>query len=65
MQYGIIEPPSVMQDVTLILTVILCFILIVLAIWFAVGASYVPALFSMAGAVFIIWVIGAIKGAFK
>ncbi|MBN1861677.1 MAG: hypothetical protein JW840_09485 [Candidatus Thermoplasmatota archaeon] len=44
------------------LTVVLCFILIMLAIWFATNRSYVPAFFSMAGAGFIIWVIGAIKG---
>lgn len=62
MQQGIIEPPSVMQDATTMLTVVLCFILIMLAIWFATNRSYVPAFFSMAGAGFIIWVIGAIKG---
>jgi len=53
------------QDFTLILTVILCFILIILSIWFAVNASLVPAFFSMVGAAFIIWVIGAIKGALR
>jgi len=61
----VIEPPSVLQDATTILTVILCFILIILAIWFATSRSYVPAFFSMVGAAFIIWVIGAIKGAFR
>lgn len=65
MQYGIIEPPSMIQDFTLILTVILCFILIILSIWFAVNASLVPAFFSMVGAAFIIWIIGAIKGALR
>jgi len=65
MQYGIIEPPSEMQDIALIITIIFCFILILLAIWFAVNSSFVPAFFSMAGAAFIIWVIFAIKGTFR
>ncbi|MFA5102738.1 MAG: hypothetical protein WC525_06250 [Candidatus Thermoplasmatota archaeon] len=61
----VIEPPSLMQEATTMLTVLLCFILILLAVWFATSHSYVPAFFSMAGAGFIIWVIGAIKGAFR
>jgi hypothetical protein len=65
MQYGIIEPPSELQDFTLILTVILCFVLIVIAIWLSLQGLIVPAFFSMVGAGFIIWVIGAIKGAFR
>ena len=65
MQYGIIEPPSELQDFTVILTVILCFILIVIGVWLALQNMIIPALFSMVGAGFIIWVIGAMKGAFR
>ena len=65
MQYGIIEPPSVLQDITLVITIILCFILIIIAIWLSLQSLFVPAFFSMVGAGFIIWIIGAIKGAFK
>ena len=65
MQYGVIEPPSELQDFTLILTVILCFVLIVIAIWLSLQNLMIPAFFSMVGAGFIIWVIGAIKGAFR
>ena len=65
MQYGIIEPPSVLQDFTLILTVILCFVLIVLAIWLSLQNQMMPAIISLIGAGFLIWIIGAIKGAFR
>ena len=65
MQYGIIEPPSELQDVTVILTVILCFILIIISIWLSLQNLMIPAFFSLVGAVFIIFVIGAIKGAFR
>ena len=65
MQYGIIEPPSELQDITLILTVILCFILIIIAIWLSLQELMIPAFFSMVGAGLIIWIIGAMKGAFR
>jgi hypothetical protein len=65
MQYGIIEPPSVLQDFTLILTVILSFVLIVLAIWLSLQNQMIPAIFSLIGAGFLIWIIGAMKGAFR
>jgi len=65
MQNGIIEPPSELQDIALILTIIICFILILLGIWFAMQHSLGPAFFSMTGAVFIVLVIWAMKGVFK
>jgi uncharacterized membrane protein (DUF373 family) len=61
----IIEPPSEMQDIALILTIVLCFVLILLAIWFACQHSLGPAFFSMTGAVFIVLVIWAMKGVFR
>ena len=65
MNNGIIEPPSELQDIALILSIILCFVLILLAIWFACQHSLGPAFFSMTGAVFIVLVIWALKGVFK
>jgi uncharacterized membrane protein (DUF373 family) len=54
-----------MQDIALILTIVLCFVLILLAIWFACQHSLGPAFFSMTGAVFIVLVIWAMKGVFR
>ena len=62
---GIIEPPSELQDISLILTIILCFILILLGVYFAVQHSLGPAFFSMTGAVFLVLVIWAVKGVFR
>lgn len=61
----IIETPSEMQDIALVLAIVLCFILILIAIWFACQHSLGPAFFSMTGAVFIVLVIWAMKGVFR
>jgi uncharacterized membrane protein (DUF373 family) len=61
----IIEPPSELQDIALILSIILCFVLILVAIWFVSQHSLGPAFFSMTGAAFIVFVIWALKGAFR
>ena len=65
MPADIIEPPSELYDITLLLSVILSFVLIIIAIWFAVGKSYVPAFFSMTGVAMLVLIIGALKGVFK
>lgn len=64
MPYGIIEPPSEWQDITVILSIILCFILIVISIWFAMQFSLIPAVFSIIGALFIIKIIRVMRGAY-
>lgn len=61
----IIEPPSEIQDMALILSICLCFVLILLAIWFITSHSIGSAFFSMTGAAFIVLVIWAIKGVFR
>jgi hypothetical protein len=63
MPLGFIEPPSEWQDITIILSIILCFILIVIAIWFAMQLALFPAIFSIVGALFIIKIIRAMRGA--
>ena len=61
----IIEPPSELQDIALILTICLTFVLVLLAVWFATQHFLAPAFFSMTGAVFIVLVIWAMKGVFR
>lgn len=61
----IIEPASELQDIALILAICLCFVLILFAVFFAVNHSLGPAFFSMTGAMFIVFVIWAMKGAFR
>lgn len=61
----IIEPPSELQDIALLLTICLCFVLILLAVWFSLQHSLGPAFFSMAGAVFLVLIIWAVKGVFR
>ena len=62
MPYGIIEAPSSLRDITTILTVVLCFICVILAIWLTLHGSIFPALFSIIGAWFMIYLIRAMKG---
>lgn len=62
---GVIEVPSELQDIALIISIFLCFALVLLAVWFACHESLGPAFFSMTGAVFIVLVIWAIKGVFR
>jgi len=62
---GIIEPASELQDIALIIALLLCFILILLAVWFACHRSVSPALLSMTGAAFMALIIWAMKGVFK
>lgn len=45
-----------------IVTITLCFILIIISIWFATDFSILPAIFSIIGALFIIKVLRAIRG---
>jgi hypothetical protein len=63
MPLGFIEPPSEWQDITVILSIILCFILILISIWFAMQFAILPAIFSIVGALFIIKIIRAMRGA--
>lgn len=61
----IIEPGSELQDMALLIAVVLCFVLVLLAIWFATKSDLGPAFFSMTGAAFLVFVVWAIKGVFK
>ena len=61
----IIEPASELQDIALIVSVVFCFILVLIAIWFATQSDLGPAFFSMTGAAFLVFAIWAIKGVFR
>ncbi|KAA0002688.1 MAG: hypothetical protein FE043_03735 [Thermoplasmata archaeon] len=58
----IVQPPSELQDMALILSIILCFVLVTLSIYFAVTGSASSGAFSLIGAAFFVFVIFAIKG---
>lgn len=54
--------PSDWPIIVEMITIFLCFILVIISIWFAMGTSLFPAIFSMIGAFFIIKALRAIKG---
>jgi len=61
-QSVVIQPPSELQDIALILSIVLCFVLIVLSIYFAVSGNASSGAFSLIGAAFFVFIVFAIKG---
>ena len=58
----VVQPPSELQDIALILSIVLCFVLIAISIYFAVKGEVSSSAFSLIGAAFFVFVIFAIKG---
>ena len=58
----VVQPPSELQDIALILSIVLCFVLIAFSIYFAVKGEVSSGAFSLIGAAFFVFVIFAIKG---
>jgi len=58
----ILQPPSTLHDLSLLLATCFCFALIILAIYFATKGDFQPAAISLIGAAFFVPVISAIKG---
>jgi len=61
----IIQPPSQLQDLAPILAMCFCFALILFSIYFAVNGSASSGAFSLIGAAFFVFIIFALKGAFR